>query len=65
MTWIASADHKEGRFCPNGLGVDRRAASQIDMTPGAALDRSTPMLETRMSPNGKPQVLFGYDRVFP
>lgn len=65
MTRIASEDHTEVRFCPNGFGVDRRAVSQIDMTAGAALDRGTLMLETRMSPNGKPQVLFGYYRVFP
>lgn len=65
MTWIASADHQEGRFSPNGLGLDRHAAPQIDMTQMAALARGTIMLETRMSPNGKPQILFGYDRVFP
>lgn len=65
MTWIASADHKEGRFCPNGLGIDRRPTPQIDMAANATLDRGTLMLETRMSPNGKPQVLFGFDRVFP
>jgi hypothetical protein len=65
MTWIASADHKEARFSPNGLGVDRHITPQVDMTENAILARGTLMLETRMSPNGKPQVLFGYDRVFP
>jgi hypothetical protein len=35
------------------------------MAEDAILDRGTLMLETRMSPNGKPQILFGYDRVFP
>jgi hypothetical protein len=65
MTWIASAGHKEGRFSPNGLGIDRRAAPQIDMAENAILERGTLMLETRMSPTGKPQILFGFDRVFP
>lgn len=65
MTWIASADHLEGRFSPHGLGVDRHNTPQINMTDNAKLLRGTLMLETRMSPNGKPQILFGYDRTFP
>lgn len=35
------------------------------MTQNAELVRGTVLLETRMSPNGRPQMLFGYDRVFP
>ncbi|MFT6024896.1 MAG: hypothetical protein ACI9PY_003030 [Ascidiaceihabitans sp.] len=65
MTWIASADHNEGRFSPYGLGVDRRAEKQMIVDPSSLLARGTIMLETRMSPNGKPQVLFSFKRDFP
>ena len=65
MTWIASADHLEGRFSPHGLGVDRQAEPQLTVDPSSLMVRGTIMLETRMSPNGKPQVLFGYQRDFP
>jgi hypothetical protein len=65
MTWIASADHLEGRFSPNGLGQDRKATLQVDMAQNAVLQRGSLLLETRMSPSGKPQILFAYERVFP
>jgi hypothetical protein len=65
MTWIASANHLEARFNPNGLGADPLAKTQIDMGADALLPTGTLMLETRMSPNGKPQTLFGFDRIFP
>ena len=65
MTWIASADHKEGRFSPNGLGVDRQPTPQVVMRSGVTLERGTLMLETRMSPTAKPQVLFSFKRTFP
>lgn len=65
MTWIASADHKEGRFSPNGLGIDRRFTPQVSLCRGATLKRGTLMLETRMSPTAKPQVLFAFNRTFP
>ena len=65
MAWIASADHKEARFSPNGLGVDRHEAPLLEISDGSTMTRGTLLLETRMSPNGKPQVLFGYDRIFP
>lgn len=65
MTWIASADHREGRFSPNGLGIDRKQTQQVDMAETATMARGTLMLETRMSPTGKPQILFGFERLFP
>ncbi|MEO9457529.1 MAG: Hint domain-containing protein [Lentilitoribacter sp.] len=65
MTWIASANHKEGRFSPNGLGTDRQSTPQVDLRDEATLKRGTLMLETRMSPTAKPQILFAFNRSFP
>ena len=65
MTWIASTDHQEARFSPNGLGVDRHETPLVELSSNSTMTRGTLLLETRMSPNGKPQVLFGYDRAFP
>ena len=65
MTWVATADHREGRFSPYGLGVDRQVDVQLNVDPTSLMVRGTIMLETRMNPNGKPQVLFGFHRDFP
>jgi len=55
MAWIASADHKEARFSPNGLGVDRHEAPLLEISDGSTMTRGTLLLETRMSPMGSPR----------
>lgn len=65
MTWLALTDHNDRRFSPRGLGVDKKADPQIDMNASALLTRGTIMFETRLSADGRPQVLFGYKSTFP
>ncbi|MBM1815694.1 Hint domain-containing protein [Pseudosulfitobacter pseudonitzschiae] len=65
MAWIALLDTREGRFCANGLGLDHHDAPQCDTTDGALLTRGSLMVETRMSPDGRPQELFGFSAGHP
>jgi hypothetical protein len=65
MTWLALTDHNDRRFAPRGLGVDKKAAPQIDASANTLLTRGTIMFETRLSADGRPQVLFGYKTTFP
>ncbi|MEP3053632.1 MULTISPECIES: Hint domain-containing protein [Rhodobacterales] len=65
MSWIATTDHNEGRFAPSGLGSDRGKTRLVDLEPEVVMPRGTLVLETRMSPNGRPQVLLGFERRHP
>lgn len=65
MTWVALADHREGRFSPYGLGVQKQGQPLLETGASSLMVRGTIMLETRMSPNGKPQELFGFQRLLP
>jgi hypothetical protein len=65
MTWLALTDHNDRRFAPRGLGVDKKGEPQIDTNASALLTRGTIMFETRLSADGRPQVLFGYKTTFP
>jgi hypothetical protein len=65
MTWIGITDHQEGRFSVNGLGLDRCDVAQVSLNEESVMPRGTLMVETRMSPNGRPQVLFGFKKTHP
>lgn len=65
MTWLALADHTERRFSPRGLGMDKKSAPQMGTGDDALLTRGTLMFETRLTADGRPQVLFGYKTTFP
>ncbi len=60
MAWIGLADHHDGRFCPHGLGTDRRAELQVAASASEPLVRGSLVFETRLSPDGRPQKLFGF-----
>lgn len=65
MTWLAIADHKDRRFSLRGLGAGKRAEPVCPDHPTTLMTRGTLMFETRMSPDGRPQVLFGYKNPHP
>ena len=65
MTWLALTDHSDRRFAPRGLGIDKKATPQVRDDPATRLTRGSIMFETRLSPDGKPQVLFGYKTTYP
>ncbi|MGB7242982.1 MAG: Hint domain-containing protein [Sulfitobacter sp.] len=65
MTWIALADHSERRFSLHGIGTDRRDTPICDDGPDHVLPRGSLLFETRLSPDGRPQLLFGYNNDFP
>lgn len=65
MTWLALTDHNDRRFSPRGLGSDKKTDPQIETKGSALLTRGTIMFETRLSADGRPQVLFGYKNTFP
>ena len=68
MGWVAIAGHRGGRFAANGL---LSCAGQ--MTPDVAvgveetrlMPRGTLLLETRLSPDGRPQTLLSFQRQHP
>lgn len=65
MAWIALSDHNDRRLSLRGLGADKRDRPILDDKSNALLKRGTLMVETRLSPDGKPQVLFGYKSTYP
>lgn len=63
MGWIGIADQTEGRFSLHGFGPD---CGFRPIEPSETLlTRGTFVLETRMSPDTRPQDLFGFTRVYP
>lgn len=65
MTWIAIADHSERRLSLRGLGEDKCEKPLFDDRPETLLNHGTLLMETRPSPDGRPQVLFGYKNPYP
>ncbi len=65
MTWLALSDHDDRRFSRRGLGSDKREQPLLADDPCALLTRGTIMFETRLSADGRPQVLFGYKTTYP
>lgn len=65
MTWLALCDHDDRRLSLRGLGTDKKDAALLEDAPNTRLTRGTIMFETRLSADGRPQVLFGYKTTFP
>ncbi|MWD26438.1 hypothetical protein E0K89_003005 [Aquicoccus sp. SCR17] len=63
MTWIALADHDGGDFDPRGLGRGGAFAREAEVQ--GLLTRGSLVLETRLSPEGRPQMLLRFGRVHP
>ena len=60
MTWIALADHTGQRFSPSGLGPEENGCRDDFRGSDALLAKGSLMIETRLSPDGKPQDLLTY-----
>ena len=63
MGWIGIIDRLEGRFAPEGFGHDLGFRKLPRDT--LHLDRGTFVLETRVSPDARPQELFGFAHTYP
>jgi hypothetical protein len=62
MGWIAIIDQHEGRFAPQGLDKPGTGRSY---SPDHLIPRGTLLLETRLSPDGRPQTLLAFQRLHP
>ncbi|MDQ2090714.1 Hint domain-containing protein [Marimonas arenosa] len=60
MSWIAISDAEEHRFSADGLEPGVGTAGP--MLQNGRLPRGSLMLETRLSPDGRPQMLLAYER---
>jgi hypothetical protein len=65
MTWIGLADHTERRFSLRGLGVDRQSKPVCPDAADHLMAQGSIVLETRLSPDTRPQVLFGFNHAYP
>jgi len=65
MTWLALTDHDDRRLSLRGLGTDKKDAPLLADDPRSLLTRGTILFETRLSADGRPQVLFGYKTTHP
>ncbi|RKF14038.1 hypothetical protein D6850_12750 [Roseovarius spongiae] len=65
MGWIGVADHDGGRFDPAGLAASASGAPQENAIPDALAPRGTLMIETHLSPEGRPQTLLRFERAQP
>lgn len=65
MAWLALCDRHERRLSLHGLGIDRAAAPRHRDDPRTLLTRGSIMFETRLSADGRPQVLFGFRAAHP
>jgi hypothetical protein len=66
MSWIALADQTTGRFEINGLGRSSGTAPRAGKASEQnLLARGSIVIETRLSPDGRPQALLSYRRSHP
>ncbi|WP_299401283.1 Hint domain-containing protein [uncultured Roseobacter sp.] len=65
MSWLAISDHRERRFSLRGVGHDRRDHRLHSDGADTLLATGSIMFETRLSPDGRPQVLLGFNRGWP
>ncbi|PIV77544.1 MAG: hypothetical protein COW54_14530 [Rhodobacteraceae bacterium CG17_big_fil_post_rev_8_21_14_2_50_63_15] len=66
MGWIGILDQTGGRFEPSGLGAHGQTGTQQAGQAGFALmPRGTLMLETRLSPEERPQTLLSFSQSLP
>jgi len=63
MAWIAIIDQHNGRFAPDGL--DNPSHTPRPYPPDQLIPRGTLLLETRLSPEGRPQTLLAFQRLHP
>ncbi|MFK7744656.1 MAG: Hint domain-containing protein [Roseobacter sp.] len=65
MTWLAVSDVAERRFSRRGVGHDRTETKRHPDTHEYLLSRGSLVFETRISPDGRPQILLGYNKSWP
>ncbi|MFK7834760.1 MAG: Hint domain-containing protein [Sulfitobacter sp.] len=65
MTWLALCDHDQRRLSLRGLGIDKKPEPLLEDHPRTELTRGSIMFETRLSADGRPQVLFAYKDTYP
>lgn len=65
MTWLAISDHDDRRLSLRGLGLDKKPAPLLADHPRSLLARGTILFETRLTADGRPQVLLGYKASHP
>lgn len=65
MTWLALCDHDERRLSLRGLGLDKKQRPLLEDHPTAELARGSIVFETRLSADGRPQVLFAFKDTYP
>lgn len=63
MAWIAISDAAESRFCAGGL--EPESAADLGQRPDGALGQGSLMVESRLSPEGRPQMLLSFERLHP
>jgi len=62
MGWIGLAEHEATVFDPFGLGADRHETPLLDGPDDAPVERGTLMIETRLSPERRPQPLLMFEQ---
>ena len=65
MSWLGLADHSERRFSLRGIGEDRQETRRHPDDDDYLLARGSLVFESRVSPDGKPHALLGYNRSWP
>ena len=65
MGWIAIAQQNGGRFAAQGLGRVSPDTGQDPADETRLMPRGTLLLETRLSPEGRPQTLLAFHRRYP
>ena len=65
MAWIGISDHDGGQFDRTGLHRSEKNAHRDDDAAGDLAQRGTLLVETHLSPEGRPQSLLKYGRANP
>ncbi|QIE47519.1 hypothetical protein G5B38_10090 [Pseudohalocynthiibacter aestuariivivens] len=65
MGWIGISDHQHGRFNHAGLAMPMNDGIGAHHPPDAIVPRGTLLVETHLSPEGRPQTLLRFDRSQP
>ncbi len=64
MTWLGLTDGAESHFDPDGL-ARRNTGAPKPVHPDRLLPRGSLMVETRLSPDARPQTLLAFNRTYP
>lgn len=64
MTWIALADKNGGQFAENGLTTLGQGPDVVSPNSERIMPRGSILLETRVSPEDRPQIVLGLERGF-